>query len=87
MKDYSDILTQIERAEISPFVWTRLQQKLENKSTSKISIHASRAMVVSLMLLLVLNMVALNRTQKQDDSMINFAESMNLFPQNSIYGE
>ncbi len=44
-------------------------------------------MVVSLMLLLVLNMFALNRTQKQDDSMINFAESMNLFPQNSIYGE
>lgn len=87
MKDYSDILTQIERAEISPFVWTRLQQKLENKSTSKISINASRAMVVSLMLLLVLNMFALNRTQKQDDSMINFAESMNLFPQNSIYGE
>jgi|JI9StandDraft_1071089.scaffolds.fasta_scaffold01616_7 hypothetical protein len=86
--DYIKKLEQVERVEISPFIWTRIQQRIsQNESRFMVSKREWQLTFVALVLMLLVNLAALKSDRGAADEIHSFAVTMNMMPQNSLYDE
>ena len=86
--DYIKKLEQIERVEISPFIWTRIQQKIsENESAFRVSKREWQLTFAASILMVLVNFAALKSDWRETDDIHSFAVTMNMMPQNSLYDE
>ena len=72
-------LNNIQKVEASPFLFTRIEQRIRNKKEQKLSAKTLWATVTSISLLILLNLVALNSNET------NQAASYSPSIKNSIY--
>lgn len=81
-----ELLSTIERVDVPPFLFTRIQQRIENLSEMRVSKKLAWSLSAGFMLLLLVN-IAVLANKKDQEKNINLAESMDLMPHNSFYHE
>ena len=80
-----DNLKKIEKVDTPPFLFTRIQQKIEQSKKERMPKHIALAVGLTVALLLAINaMVLVNYNSKTNDTE-NFAKSMHLTSNNSLY--
>ncbi|WP_043023836.1 hypothetical protein [Fluviicola taffensis] len=83
MNNLDEKLRQIQKVEPSPFLFTRIQAKLEGKLSLRVSRKMALASVIGLFALIAINSWILNKAQnKQSD---NLLQQMNLIESQQIY--
>lgn len=55
----------IQKSEVSPFLFTRIEQGIRNRQSQKISAKTAIAALASISLLLLLNLAAINSGKSQ----------------------
>lgn len=82
-----DLLDTIQRVEASPYLLTRIQQRIESKQASRFSTTWSWAIGISSVVLLLLNIATLRYNHSVSSNENNLAHSMNLLPNHDLYNE
>ncbi|MES2515747.1 MAG: hypothetical protein V4580_16460 [Bacteroidota bacterium] len=80
-----DLLKQITKVEASPFLITRIQQKINNTYYTKLSPRLAFGLSASFILLVVLNIAVIAMYHNNTKQEPNLVQSMNLMPHNSLY--
>lgn len=84
MKNPLDILDEVQRAEASPFLWTRIRQRIEKVREEQVTPAFAWSVSISFLLVVALNVaVILSNTQTSKDKEV--ATAMHLLPNNSLY--
>lgn len=84
MKNDFEILGNIKKVEVSPFLITRINQKIENQ-IQFISSKLAYSLGFSFLLILFINVFVLINNFKTQKVENNLAKSMHLFPENTLY--
>lgn len=85
MKPNLDILNQIKQVEAPPFLFTRIQQQIDNGSSYTFSKRLAWSLSVSFAIVVIMNVAVLNYNSKTNRNNTNVAEVMDLMPNNSLY--
>lgn len=80
-----DALNHIQKVEVSPFLWTRIHQKIKNAETPVYSKTVSWSLGLTFVLLLILNVSLLLKQNRTDGAVRSVAQSMNLLTDNDLY--
>ncbi|MBK9479559.1 MAG: hypothetical protein IPP56_16155 [Bacteroidetes bacterium] len=80
------LLEQLNRVEASPFLYTRIKQKIAASSITTYSYKSLRAIAAVCFVLLLLNAFT-TYTALKSNRLENLAEQYNIISQNSIYHE
>lgn len=80
-----DDLDKIRKVDVPPFLFTRIQQTIENSRSLVVSKKIVLAMCLSFALVLFVNMSVLMMYDAQLDDTSSYARSMNLISNNSLY--
>ncbi len=67
----TDKFKYIQKSEVSTFLFTRIEQGIRNRQRQKISAKTAWATVASLILLLLLNLAALNSAKNTQSDTFN----------------
>ena len=70
---------QIQKSEVSPFLFTRIEQGIKNRQTQKISAKTAIAALASISLLLLLNLAAINSGKSQESDTYNSTYTNSLY--------
>lgn len=87
MKDNLNILEKIEQVEVSPFLYTRILQKLENSKLNDIPKPWAWTLASFSTVCLVLTLVVVSRNINTENNSQAFSESVDFVPNNSLYHE
>lgn len=82
-----DLLDTIQRVEASPYLLTRIQQRIESKQATRFSTTWSWAIGISFVVLLLLNIATIRNNHGSSTHENNLAQSMNLLPNHNLYNE
>ena len=74
-----DKFKNIHKAEVSPFLFTRIEQRLINLKGQKISAKTALATIASLSLLLLLNLAAINSAKTTQSDALNTSYTNSLY--------
>ena len=85
MEQSNTLLAQIQKVEVSPFVWTRIQQKIAQPMQDQLSTNWIYAIAASILVLISLNIVAIEKDTQQRHTQI--LKNMNLMTDNNLYHE
>lgn len=85
MKVNLDILNQIKQVDAPPFLFTRIQQQIDNGSSYTFSKRLAWSLGVSFVIVVIMNVAVLSYNAKTNRTNSNVAEVMNLMPNNSLY--
>lgn len=85
MEDFLKPLEEINRVEAPPFLITRIQQKIQNELTNRISMRAAYSILASFLILLSINFFVVVSNNKTKSAEKNIAESFHLLPNNNLY--
>lgn len=81
-----ELLQQIQQVEAPPFLFTRIQQKIEAGSvSSKFSPKLTLSLIASFILLIVLNVTTLVKSSGEAKSEENIVEATSIIPNNYLY--
>jgi len=83
-KDQLQVLEKIERAEVSPFLFTRIQAKVQEQLLDRLTAKQTVVYLAGIVAVIVLNILVLrsaNTPEKPDD----LVSGMNLSPSNQLY--
>lgn len=80
-------LSQIKKVEVSPFLFTRIQQRINEATSNKFSGKVSLSLTFALVAIVILNIVVLQNYSMPQNSESNFVQNMNIITNNSIYNE
>lgn len=80
-------LSQVKKVEATPFLFTRIQQRISEATTNKFSGKASLSLAFALVAIVILNIVIIQNYGKPQNSESNFVQNMNIITNNSIYNE
>jgi hypothetical protein len=80
-------LDNIKKVEVPPFLYTRIQQKIEFLDATIMPTKHTWAINLSLCLVIVLNIGIIYSYNAKTNSTKNYAESINLISDNSLYNE
>jgi hypothetical protein len=86
--DPADMLELVGRVEAPPFLLTRIRQRIENVRQQKVSPGFAWAATLSFLLVLSVNVyIMAGGAGKMEGRgrQVNLAQTMNLFPDNSLY--
>ncbi len=75
----------IHAVDAPPFLFTRIQEKIENAYSTVLPKKFAFALSFSFIFIVVFNAGALVYKTKQNNSVASVAESMNLMPNNDLY--
>jgi len=78
-------LNRIQRVEAPPYLFTRIQQKIANGQTERLPKGMAVAINLSFVLILVINVIVFMRNTNKSDSTENYAQSIHLMSNNSLY--
>ena len=69
---------QIQKLEVSPFLFTRIEQCIKNRQGQKISTKTAIVALASISLLLLLNLAAINtgKSQQSDNYIPTYSNSL-----------
>ncbi len=70
---------QIQKSEVSPFLFTRIEQGIKNRQGQKISAKTAIAALASISLLLLLNLAAINSGKSQQSDTYNSTYTNSLY--------
>lgn len=70
---------QIQKSEVSPFLFTRIEQGINNRQGQKISAKTATAVLASISLLLLLNLAAINSGKSQQSDTYNTTYTNSLY--------
>jgi len=82
-----EVLTQIKKVEVSPFLFTRIQQRISEVTIIKFSNKTSMSLIFALLVVIVLNIVIMQNYSIPQNKESEFAQSMNIITYNGIYNE
>jgi len=82
-KDQLHSLEKIERVEVSPFLFTRIQAKVQEQLLDKLSTRQTVVYLTGIALIVALNVMVLGT--KNTDKNENLVSEMNLAPTNQLY--
>ncbi len=85
MKPNLDILNQIKQVDAPPFLYTRIQQQIDNGSRYSFSKRLAWSLGVSFAVVVIMNVAVLSYNAKINRTNTNVAEVMDLMPNNSLY--
>ncbi len=85
MEQTNTLLAQIQKVEVSPFVWTRIQQKIAQPIQEPFSKTWTYAIAASMLILISLNIFAIEKDTQQRHNQI--LKNMNLMTDNNLYHE
>ena len=84
MKIPLDILDKVQKAEVSPFLWTRIRQRIESVRQEKVTPAFAWSVSISFALVIALNVgVLLKKAHPSEDKEV--AAAMHLLPHNDLY--
>ena len=89
MKEHSkiDLLEQIQRVEVSPFLFTRIEQRIQQSAKDRISPRFAAPVFISLLLLIILNVFVIRTNRKFNKQEVNIARSYGIVTTNSFYND
>lgn len=82
-KDQLHSLEKIEAVEVSPFLFTRIQAKVQEQLLDRLSTKKSVVYLAGIALIIVLNVLVLS--SRSADKNDNLVSEMNLAPSNQLY--
>jgi uncharacterized integral membrane protein len=84
MKNKLDILEKIETVEAPPFLFTRIQTKIQQQLADKVSKKEAIVYLAGILIIIALNVLAFQnkRASESDNDLIS---EMNLAPSNQVY--
>ncbi len=82
-KDQLHILEKIEAVEVSPFLFTRIQAKVQEQLLDRLSTKQTLIYLTGIALIIGLNVLVLKTTNSDQKS--NLVSEMNLAPTNQLY--
>lgn len=85
MKTNIDMLEQIQKVDVPPFLLTRIKQKIANAHDMQFSRQSAWAWGLAFALVLVLNITVLLSKATQTENTDNLVDKMNLSPKNTLY--
>lgn len=80
-----DHLEKIQKAEPSPFLFTRIQQRVSEKNSLQISKLQIRLIGLSFAVIICINAAAIFKFFKTNSSVETFAQTIQLNSENSLY--
>jgi hypothetical protein len=80
-----DNLEKIQRVETPPFLFTRIQQKIEQSKKERMPKSVALTVSFSVALLLAINAIVLVNYNSKENTTESFAKSMHLSSNNSLY--
>lgn len=83
-KDLLHILEKIEKAEVSPFLLTRIQTKLQEELFDRLSTRKTVVYLTGIALIVILNVIVLGSKNKPETNP-DLVSEMNLAPSNQLY--
>jgi len=83
-KDQLHILNKIEAVEVSPFLLTRIQSKVQEQVFDRLSTRKSVVYLTGIALIIAVNVMVL-RTMHTSDKNQDLVSEMNLAPSNQLY--
>jgi len=78
-----EILKQIKQVDASPFLLTRIRQKLEEKVRSSVSPALAYSIIAMVVVIFTIDIIVVKK--HKNESKGNIAESLSLMPTNQIY--
>lgn len=81
-----ELLEQIQQVDVPEFLYTRVQQKIQENITNTIPTWATYLVGFSFLLLVAINLSAVISYSKAQQSTSKMAKDMNLLPNNNLYG-
>lgn len=82
-KDQLHILEKIEAVEVSPFLFTRIQAKVQEQFLDRLPAKQALIYLTGIALIIGLNLFVLKTTNSDKNS--NLVSKMNLVPTNQLY--
>ena len=79
------MLEGIKQVDAPPFLWTRIQQKVEHASRSRFSLKVTFALVAIAIVVIMINALLVTDNIKKNAIDSNLAQAMDLLPHNSLY--
>lgn len=83
MKDQLNILDKIETVDTPPFLFTRIQAKIQEQLSEKLTAKQAIAYLTGLAFIIALNVVVLRSADQPVES--DLVSEMNLAPANQLY--
>ncbi|WP_343636718.1 hypothetical protein [Fluviicola sp.] len=83
-KDSLHILEKIEAAEVSPFLFTRIQAKVQEQLLEKLSTKQTVIYLAGIAMIITLNILVLG-AKSSSETDANLVSEMNLTPSNQLY--
>lgn len=78
-----EILKQIKQVEASPFLLTRIQQKIEDKIRNRVSPALAYSIIAMIVVVFTIDIIIVQKQKTQPTN--NIAETLSLMPTNQIY--
>lgn len=82
-----DYLDKIKNVEAPPFLFTRIQAKIENLKNNRLGKKTAWALGLSFLILICLNIGLIIKTQENAKDSSQYALSINLKTNNNLYNE
>ncbi len=87
MKINLDILEHIGKVEAPPFLFTRINAKIDSLQRNKFSPLILKTFAASFLIVLLFNSVAMVNYNREIENKANLAQQFDLVPHNSFYNE
>ena len=85
MNEHLDILDKIQRVDAPPFLYTRITQRIESEKFEKISYKKVWAIASVFLVILSVNIAIVVNNPSESNAKTEFAQSMNLISNNTLY--
>ncbi|GEM_PF-1863819 len=85
MEDYLKTLKGIKRVEAPPLLYKRIQQKIQNERSDRVSLRTVYTVAASFIILLSINAFVMTQSRQTISDARNFAESLQLIADNNLY--
>jgi len=85
MEDFLKPLESIKQIEASPYLFTRIQQRIQNKLDNRVPMRTAYSMAASFVILLSINAFVLMQNNNTKMEETNIAESFQLMHDNNLY--
>jgi hypothetical protein len=78
-------LSQIKKVDAPPFLFTRIQQKIDELQTQRFSFRLSWSLGLSFALVVLLDLSVFFKEKHELNQKSTLAQSLNLMPDNTLY--
>lgn len=85
MKDFLKPLESIKQVEAPLFLFTCIQQRIQNELSNRVPMRTAYSMTASFVILLSINVFVCMQNNKTKMEETNIAESFQLMPDNNLY--